>query len=594
MNRKNADSLKTQHAFLVVWGWFASHIGLLQKIQSVDLPQKTYRHSPQSKVMEFLVAILAGLKYLQDISRSAYPLDQDRAVAQAWGQPGWAHYTGISRALRRLSWEDTRRLVAVLEQVNQSYIRSELDRLCSQGPRLHLDADLTGLPVSDTSRTYPNVTLGYMQDEIRLGYQAGVISMESPTYQRLWLSVLHRAGDTISCSQATALILEAEKQLGRHPLRRTDLLQKRIQAYQQTMLATWERMQVQRRTVERLQVRLHPTAQQAQRGRLEEAAMEQAYLAAGRAERPNSQLAQARQRRLSAEGQLQKQEQALQRAQSCLQKTQCVWQGKESYLSTLQARLAQFELENQTNLAPLQAEIRLDAGFGTCENMALLIEMGYEVYTKPYTNSIIGYLKHQTSPQTPWTRVGANAEMTAWMQICFPHCPYPLHAGLIRYRLGASEKFSGLWHFGSDAVMESLATWFEHYNRRQTIEAGIKESKQVFHLERIKVRSEPAIYLQEWLVVFAANFIRWASRWLEETAQPGEHSLDVHGLSVKRQVQVAAHVSAEVIQITDGRLLKFSEGCLFAGQMLKLKGKFDAAPNKKNVPILGRFLRIRF
>ncbi len=45
----------------------------------------------------------------------------------------------------------------------------------------------------------------------------------------------------------------------------------------------------------------------------------------------------------------------------------------------------------------------------------------------------------------------------------------------------------------------------------QTIEAGIKESKQVFYLHHLKVRSEPAISLQEAFVMFAANFIRWAS-----------------------------------------------------------------------------------
>jgi hypothetical protein len=61
---------------------------------------------------------------------------------------------------------------------------------------------------------------------------------------------------------------------------------------------------------------------------------------------------------------------------------------------------------------------------------------------------------------------------------------------------------------GSDRIIGLV-----HFDEldRQTIEAGIKESKQVFYLHHIKVRSEPAIYLQECFVVFAANFIRWAS-----------------------------------------------------------------------------------
>ena len=77
----------TQHAMLVIWGLYAQRMGLVQAIEKVKLKQKNRTHSPQTKVLEFLVAILAGLPHLQDISRSAHPLDQDQVVAQAWGQP---------------------------------------------------------------------------------------------------------------------------------------------------------------------------------------------------------------------------------------------------------------------------------------------------------------------------------------------------------------------------------------------------------------------------------------------------------------------------------------------------------------------------
>jgi hypothetical protein len=115
-----------------------------------------------------------------------------------------------------------------------------------------------------------------------------------------------------------------------------------------------------------------------------------------------------------------------------------------------------------------------------------------------------------------------------------------------------------------------LPEWFAHYNGRQTIEAGIKEGKRVFQLHRIKVRSEPAIYLQECMVVFAANFIRWATHWLSKQAAPSLNSLDVRKLGIKRQVQVGAHVSAQVVQDSHGKLLKFSKHSVFAGQVLKL------------------------
>jgi len=86
----------TQHAFLVAWGRFARQVGLIKGIQAVKLKQKRYTHTPQTKVLEFLVAILSGLRQLQEISLAAHPLDKDQAVAEAWEQPAWADYTGIS------------------------------------------------------------------------------------------------------------------------------------------------------------------------------------------------------------------------------------------------------------------------------------------------------------------------------------------------------------------------------------------------------------------------------------------------------------------------------------------------------------------
>jgi hypothetical protein len=204
MSNSETPIQETQHAFLVAWGWFAEHLGLIQQLQALSLKQKHYHHRPQTKVLEFLVAILAGLQYLQDSSLAAHPLDKDQAVAQAWEQPAWADYSGVSRTLSGLSWEEVKQIVQVLEQVSHPYLTTELQVLRSQGKQVRLDGLLFGIPVSNTSQTYPNAAFGHMNDEIRLGYQAGVVSLASPTYGRLWLSVAHHPGDTVSCTQAEA------------------------------------------------------------------------------------------------------------------------------------------------------------------------------------------------------------------------------------------------------------------------------------------------------------------------------------------------------------------------------------------------------
>ena len=69
MSNSEKHRQDTQHAFLVAWGWFVEHLGLIQHLQAVSLKQKPYHHRPQTKVLAFLVAILV-----------AHPLEKDQAV----------------------------------------------------------------------------------------------------------------------------------------------------------------------------------------------------------------------------------------------------------------------------------------------------------------------------------------------------------------------------------------------------------------------------------------------------------------------------------------------------------------------------------
>ena len=164
--------------------------------------------------------------------------------------------------------------------------------------------------------------------------------------------------------------------------------------------------------------------------------------------------------------------------QLTLRKTQLICcQAQERQL---QQRLEQFEAENRANRCPIQADFRLDAGFGMRENVALLIEMGYDVYTKPYGD---------------------------WLT--------PRH---------------------------------------------------------LKVRSAPGLYLQEQLAALAANFVRWAARWLaEQCPQLPSGWDDTAQPRVKEQVKVAAHTSAWVSWQEQGCLLKFTDHSVFAGRSLQVE-----------------------
>src|SRR5947209_11031683 len=296
MSNSETHIQHTQHDFLVAWGWFAQHLGLIEKLQAVSLKQKQYHHRPQTKVLEFLVALLSGLEHLQEISLAAHPLDKDQAVAHAWQQPAWADYSGVSRTLSRLSWDEVKQIVQVLEQISQPYLSAEIQLLGVQANRLRLDGDLTGLPVSNTSQSYPHAAFGHMDDEIRLGYQAGVVSLQSPTYGRLWLSVAHHPGDTVSCTQAEALVLAAEARLMLRPRRRTELLEQRIHAFEQLVTQTGERLERQKQAVKQAKERLAEAEQQVQEQQKHVDDLEEDYQSRQRTERPTSSLAQARKR----------------------------------------------------------------------------------------------------------------------------------------------------------------------------------------------------------------------------------------------------------------------------------------------------------
>lgn len=570
MSENEEQIQQTQHAFLVAWGQFAQAKGLTQRIEAVKLRQKNYYHRPQTKVLEFLAAILGGLKQLQEISLAAHPLDKDQAVAEAWGQAGWADYSGVSRTMSGLSWEEAHAIVAELDAFSQPFLNAELELLCKQKKRLTMDGDLTGIPVSNTSTSYPNAAYGHMDDDIQLGYQAGVVSLLTETYGRLWLSGTHHPGDTVSSTQAEALVLAAEARIGLRPLRRTDGLEKRLHEYAPILETVEERLKTQRKAVENAQERLKQAQLQAEERNQELETVQQAYLAHKRPERPTSRLALLHKRVQAALMRQESRKKALDVAQRKLDKTQTRTQLLLKEINALRQRLERFKQENLTNQQPIEAEFRLDAGFGTYENIALLVEMGYEVYTKPHNHKVTQVLRSKVNETTAWTRVGANAEMVAWPNLKLKSCPYPLDVALERFYTGRTLKHSALCHFGHDPVTQDLPAWFNHYNGRQTIEAGIKESKQVFYLHRIKVRSEPAIFLQERMALFAANFIRWAAHWLAEQLQPQQNALDIRKMGVKRQVQVGAHVSAQVIRNSEGMLLKFSEHSAFAGKVLNL------------------------
>jgi hypothetical protein len=543
------ETTLTHHAMLVAWGQYAHCIGLVKAIEAVSLHQKTVDHRPQTKVLEFFVAILGGFEYLKDISYSEHPIDKDLTVARAWGQPAWADHSGVSRTLSSLTHAEAQAIMKATDQVSQPLIDKEVVLALGAG-RLELDGDLTPRPVSDTSSTYPGAEYGHMNNQIRLGYQAAIVSMKSPTYGRIGLSATQHSGSTVACTQAEALVMAAERQTECRPLRRTNLLEKRIESTlsQQAKLA--EDVARAEGSLKQKRTALEIVEQQVRDAENSLLGLEAEYNRRQRPERPHSKLAKARRQLDMYQRRQARRHTAVRKAEKWLRQRQERMVAHQDELGHLHTRLKHFQEDNANNTAPIVVVFRLDAGFGTAENIALLIELGYEVYTKPHGNWLSGELRQRAADLDTWERVGKNAEMVSWKHIQLDDCPYPLDLACERFWTGKRYQYSSLLHFGDDDVTAHLPDWFHSYNARQTIEAGNKELRQVFEAHRLKVRSAAALQLQEHFALLAANFVRFASHWLaEQCPQIPDGWKNSTQPKVKQQVKVGAHTSAWVIWI---------------------------------------------
>ena len=51
----------TQHGMLIVWGYFARTIGLLEQMGQVPIAQKAVIRPPQEKILEWLIGLRSGI-----------------------------------------------------------------------------------------------------------------------------------------------------------------------------------------------------------------------------------------------------------------------------------------------------------------------------------------------------------------------------------------------------------------------------------------------------------------------------------------------------------------------------------------------------
>ncbi|MEP7359690.1 MAG: hypothetical protein ABI847_20730, partial [Anaerolineales bacterium] len=182
---------------LVAFGEFLQQHGLLERLHQVPIGQKTRGFTPQAKLIEFLAGIMSGIEHLQDLNAGPRPLVPDRCVAQAWGLERFAHYSSVSRTLAAGDDQTVAAVEAAITAFGRPFIETSVHELLRRGQPLVYDFDLTGQAVSSTSTTYPEAAFGWMNDQVRLGYQLARVCLSPSTDERLWLTGFHHPGDMV-------------------------------------------------------------------------------------------------------------------------------------------------------------------------------------------------------------------------------------------------------------------------------------------------------------------------------------------------------------------------------------------------------------
>jgi hypothetical protein len=435
----------------------------------------------------------------------------------------------------------------VLHEISRPFIEQEVRWPRQRGDPLIIDLDLAPRRVTNTSTTFPDAEFGWQGDQVGLGYDAALAALSSPRYGRLFLAGFHHARHTGSLPRLQKMVQAAEKALGYRPRRRTAGVKQRLQALDQTIARCQDWLLAQGEKQRELLARLDTLPQELAHWEAEVSQLEALYQVQGRPERKHSHLAQARRRLASVQKKLKRAPRQLQQAEQAATTHRQRLDQLQAERAALATYPAQLQADNERNPRPVTIILRLDAGFGTGPNLTWLIEMAYLVYTKAHNAQVATSLRRQLEPDATWTPVGKNAQMIDGGPHLMTGCPYPLRVALERFHTPKGLKHSALIAYRDDDQQLSLPTWFDFYNARQIIEAGIKETNVVFKMHPLKVRSSGGIALQEQFSLFAANFVRWAAEWLRQRVVRSTPRFDAALSRAKATVRVAANTSAWLV-----------------------------------------------
>ncbi len=202
---------ETSFAPLGVLGYCLTQTQFLSPIWAeLKLPLKTVDHSPEAKLLDVVVSILAGCRAIDQVNTRLRP---DVALARAWGRKRFADQSTLARTLDAFRASD----VTQLRQGSEVWFRRESRVLRHDFDRdwLWLDIDLTPLPISKHAE---GSTKGKFDQKNRYGRQ--LARVHAPQYHETLFSQIYPGKQesspayvpTVEALETFLLLTPAQKQ----------------------------------------------------------------------------------------------------------------------------------------------------------------------------------------------------------------------------------------------------------------------------------------------------------------------------------------------------------------------------------------------
>lgn len=151
-----SENVNTQYAPLVALLAHYKQNQVLEPLKQVVIEMKTCDFTPQDKLEQVLISILAGCPTLSEVNTK---LKSEKSLAQVGQWPRIADQSGLSRSLDALTLMNIEQLRTAVGQI--WYPRSQIHQHDWRG-YLWLDFDLSGLPCAKRAQASQK---GYFSDK---------------------------------------------------------------------------------------------------------------------------------------------------------------------------------------------------------------------------------------------------------------------------------------------------------------------------------------------------------------------------------------------------------------------------------------------